>query len=234
MKKTVKLLIITILLLLLLPVTVKADSFNLNVTANKTSLKPGDTVEINLNLSNINAGELGINTLEAVLEYDSNVFEEVTQSSFSSLNNWSITYNNEDTENKGKFLAVIVVAGVKENQDIGKITLKVKNGVKDTNTTVKIKNITSNNGQELIKENDKQVTFKVGTPQQNTNNTQTNTPVINTGNTSSGITVQNENLSPSKLPQTGIGNYIFFICFGILIIVAAIGYGRYRKMNSNK
>lgn len=232
MKKIFKLLIITTLLLaFLLPVTVKADSFNLNVTSNKTSLKQGDTVEINLNLSNINAGELGINTLEAVLEYDSNVFEEVTQSSFKSLNNWSITYNNEDTENKGKFLAVIVVAGVKENQDIGKITLKVKNSAKDTNTTVKIKNITSNNGKQLIKENDKQITFKVGNPN---NNTQTNTPVVNTGNTSSGITVQNENLSPSKLPQTGIENYIFFICLGVLIIVAAIGYGRYRKMNSNK
>lgn len=232
MKKVVKSLFITaILLVFLLPVTVKADSFNLNVKANKTSLKPGDTVEINLNLSNINAGELGINTLEAVLEYDSNVFEEVTQSSFSSLNNWSITYNNEDTEYKGKFLAVIVVAGVKENQDIGKITLKVKSGAKDTNTTVKIKNITSNNGKQLIKENDKQVTFKVGN---SNNNTQTNTPVVNTGNTSSGITVQNENLSPSKLPQTGIGNYIFFICLGILIIAAAIGYGRYKKMNLNK
>lgn len=162
MKKISKILAITLTLVILLTVTVKADSFKFNVKANKASLKPGDTVAINLNISNIDAGDLGINTLEAVLEYDYNVFEEVTQDNFQSANNWSLTYNNEDTENKGKFLAVIVASGVKENQDIGRITLKVKNSAKDTNTTVKFKNVFSNNGQTLIKEADKSIAFKVG------------------------------------------------------------------------
>lgn len=245
MKRTNKILLITFVLLLVLTITVKADSFKFNVTANKTSLKPGDTVEINLNISNIDAGDLGINTLEAVLEYDSNVFEEVTQSNLTSLNNWSLTYNSEDTENKGKFLAVIVASGVKENQDIGKITLKVKNSATDTNTTVRFKNVASNNGQTLIEETDKTINFKVQSGNstsgnqntQNTQNTQTTKPVTNTGNSSSGIIVQkpsSSGQSTGKLPQTGIQNYMIYIAIGILIVAGIIGYIGYRKMKNRE
>lgn len=236
MRRTSKILFITFILLLLLTVTVKADSFKFNVTANKTSLKPGDTVEINLNLSDIDAGDLGINTLEAVLEYDSDVFEEVTQSSLTSLNNWSLTYNSEDTENKGKFLAVIVTSGVKENQDIGKITLKVKNSAKTTDTTVRLKNVASNNGQTLIQETDKEITFKVTSTTNSGNSNTQNTPVTNTGNSSSGIIVQNQSTGQStgKLPQTGIQNYMIYIAIGVLLIVCAIGYVGYRKMKNDK
>ena len=117
MKKHLKILFtIIILLLILLPTQVQADSFKFNATANKNNVQPGETVTITLNVSDINAGELGINTVEAYLEYDSTIFEEVTQSDIESLNNWSITYNEEETEYKGKMLAVILQDGVTEDQ----------------------------------------------------------------------------------------------------------------------
>jgi len=218
MKKKLKILfIILILTIFLLPVSVQANSFKLNVQANKTTVKPGETVEISLNLSDINAGELGINTVEGVIEYDNTIFEEITSSNIQSLNNWSITYNNEETEYKGKFLAVIIQDGVTENQDIGKITFKVKNSAKNTNTSIKIKNILSNDGNTLIEETDKQVSFTI---QANASSTVTEDQ----------IDVEHENLSTGTLPQTGDSHYIFYIIGLILIIVSIIIYIRYKKI----
>lgn len=232
MKKISKILLIALFILAVCQATVKADSFKFNVKANKDSLKPGDTVEINLNLSDIDAGDLGINTLEATLGYDPDVFEEVTQSSFSAVNNWSLTYNSEDTENKGKILAVIVTSGVKENQDIGKITLKVKSNAKDTNTTVTLKNVASNNGQNLINETDKAITFKVVGGQTDSEN---NKP--STGNSSSGIIVQNNQnsgQSQGRLPQTGVENYKIYAAIAILVVMSIIAYMGYKKMKEKE
>lgn len=234
MKRSQKILLIGLMLFIIfIPTMVKADSFNLNFTANKTTLKPEETVELNLNISNIDAGEEGINTLEAKLEYDTSIFEEVTQSSIQSLNNWSLTYNNEETESKGKILAVIIVSGVTQNQDIGKIKLKVKKGVNYTDTTVKLTGITSNNGQELIKENDKQVSFKVGNKQvqnQDTDKTNNNTT---TNTTTSNLIEQQPNLSKGPLPQTGsrVGNAVLTLAAVIIAVVAIVIYIQYRKVN---
>lgn len=229
MKRNCKILLIALMLfLILMPTMVKADSFQFNVKANKTSLKPGDTVELTIQLANIDIGNSGINTLEGILEYDTSIFEEVSQDSIQSLNNWSFTYNNEDTQNKGRFLAAILAEGVTKDQEIAKITLKVKSGVSYTNTTIKFVEIATNNEEELIKESDKQVTFEVGT--KSSGNQTENTVKTNT---TSNLIVEEQNLSQGTLPQTGskIANVFFVIGAVALIIMAVAIFIRYRKMN---
>lgn len=232
MKKVSKVLLVTIFLIGIFTVTVNADSFKFNVKANQTSLKPGDTVEINMNISDIDAGDLGINTLEAILEYDSNVFEEVSQSNFSSKNNWSLTYNSEDTENKGKFLAVIVTTGVKENQDIGTLTLKVKNSAQNTNTTVTLKNVASNNGETLINETDKAITFKIESDN-NANKPNTGNPGIVIEDNKNNST-QNSIKKDGDIPKTGLENYKIYIATGVTVVIAMVAYGVYKKIESKR
>ena len=244
------------MMVFILPINVQADSFTLNVVADKTSVKPGETVELTLQLANIDAGNLGINTLECTLEYDKNIFEEVEQSNMQSLNNWSLTYNSEDDSQNGKLLAVIITDGVTEDQNIGKIMLKVKNGVEYSSTTIKITQIASNNGQEIIQESDKQVVLEVGNkPEEQDPNDQENngnggngssdndrddqTGNDNQGNGNQGNSSQgnngnkgqNDDISPDIIPQAGmVGGIIIFIVAVILIVVAIISFIQYKNI----
>ena len=153
--------VVLIVLMLLIPVRVQADSFRFGMKANKTSLKAGETVTISLSVNDIDAGDAGINTVEGKFKYDSNVFEEVKKSDFTSSNGWSLTYNDEETAQKGKLLGVVLQSGTKKNQEIGKVKLKVKSKVKVSQTTIKMTNIATNNGSDLIKDSDKQVILKL-------------------------------------------------------------------------
>lgn len=240
MKKITKILIIIFMIsLMLFPTIVQANSFKLNVTADKTKLNAGDTVTVSLNLSDINVGELGINTIESIIDYDRNIFEEITSSSIQSLNNWSFTYNSEDTEQRGKLVAVIIASGVTEDQEIGKITFKVKNNVEYTNTKITLKDITSNNGQELIKDENKEVSFQIGeepikdngqVDNQDPNNTEQDTNLKE-----ENLIVKNDNkdntTSLKKLPKTGFSNAICF--WGIVVLIGGgiYSYIRFKKMD---
>ena len=205
-----------------------ASSFNFNTSASASTLKPGDTVVISLNISNIDVGESGINTIEAVLEYDENVFEPVLPTNFAGLNNWSITYNNEEGENKGKFVAVIVQEGVTEDQAIGNLTLKVKYEVEDQSTNVTFKNIKTNDGENEITNTDKIVTLNIENPVvEEPEEPQTN--IINQDDIK-----EEENLSPNRLPQTG--EYTFIIIGIVLaaLIIGIIAYTSYKKIKNVK
>ena len=205
-----------------------ASSFNFNTSASASTLKPGDTVVISLNISNIDVGESGINTIEAVLEYDENVFEPVLPTNFAGLNNWSITYNNEEGENKGKFVAVIVQEGVTEDQAIGNLTLKVKSEVEDQSTNVTFKNIKTNDGENEITNTDKIVTLNIENPVvEEPEEPQTN--IINQDDIK-----EEENLSPNRLPQTG--EYTFIIIGIVLaaLIIGIIAYTSYKKIKNVK
>ena len=92
-QKIQAILLIMVMLVTALSVTVKADnnySVGMSLTSN-SKLKAGATITVSVNLTSINAGN-GIDGIEAGLEYDKNVFEEITDSSLKSSNDWVITY----------------------------------------------------------------------------------------------------------------------------------------------
>ncbi len=242
MRRTIKTIaLFLIFMIFLMPLYAQADSFTFNVTADKTQVDPGEEVVITLNLSDIDAGELGINTVEATLSYDTNVFEEVTQEDFQSLNNWSLTYNGEDTEQKGKILGVIIASGVTEDQTIGTITLKVKEGVEYQNTTVSFTGIATNNGTDIINETDKTINLEIGTapaepeePNEDNNNEINigNTVDDDNSNTTTNTPTSDNTQSPNRLPQTGTAMF-FMIAFVIIVlgILTFVGYNRYKNID---
>lgn len=138
-------------------------NFNALATANTTELKPEEEVTITVEVSDINMGENGINTLEGFIEYDKNIFEEIKSSSLQSLNNWTTTYNDENGKLNGKFLAVNLSVGVKENTQIFAVKLKVKKDIKKTSTKINFKDLTSNDGTNLVNVGTKTVELTVKT-----------------------------------------------------------------------
>lgn len=125
--------------------------FKAKLTADNTSINSGDSVTLTLQISDIDMGEDGINVVEGTLNYDKDIFEKVLVTDFQDQDNWQTTYNSEDTEKNGKFLSANLSNKVKENTNILKVTLKTKKDLKESKkTTIEIKDITSNNGKDLI------------------------------------------------------------------------------------
>lgn len=173
----------------------------------------------------------GINAIESVLDYDDKIFETVTREDITVQNNWTMTYNQEAGAHSGNFLVSNIIAGVKQEQKIGEIKFKVRDDVKQgTTTEIKFKNITSNDGENLVKEEDKKVTIKiigetnnnVVTPIENTNNTPT-PPSVTTNNTPAN------NVKPNNLPYTGTADFIK-VAIIVLAITSIIGYIKYKQI----
>lgn len=165
-KKILITLAIFIFFLVNIVTTVRASEFKFNAVADKEELTPGEEVTITMSIRDINV-ESGINTIEAWLEYDKEIFENVKTEN---ANDWEITYNTETGERYGKFLIIKMTTGQKEAEDVGKIKLNVKKDIPSQETEVKILQITSNDGDELIDEGDRIIKFKINNPNMDDNN----------------------------------------------------------------
>ena len=128
--------------------SINASSYDLSVNPENIKAKMGDTLEIEINLKDIDMGEKGINVIEGYIEYDEDVIESIE---IIDENQWQMTYNNDKTsELYGKFLSKKNIEGTKGNEKIAKIKLKIKDKISKTTSQVKIKEITSNDGEKLI------------------------------------------------------------------------------------
>lgn len=134
-------------------------SFKFSATPNSDIVVEGEIIKINLKISDINAGEEGINTVSFRFTYDENFFEDV---SVNSKNNWSITYNDEkDNKERGRALAILLSSGITKDQEIGEITLKVKKNLTLKTGTIKFTEVSTNNGTSIIKEEDKTININL-------------------------------------------------------------------------
>lgn len=154
MKKTLFYVIAIIILLLTTSAiaTSKSDIVRANLSSSEEKLKAGQEVVITLKFDNYNEDTKGINCFYAVLEYDKQIFEKVTQANFETQNNWEeLKYNQETGE-----LVVIKKVGTNKEEEIAQITLKVKEEVEPKKTDVLLSSITTSEGKEdLIIENAK-------------------------------------------------------------------------------
>ena len=161
MKKVVSILGIIAIICTLMPISMGA-SFKFEPTISATKVDAGSTITINLKLSDIDAGEKGINTFKCTFLYNKDIFEDV---SVSSKNNWSITYNNQEGNPQyGTLLAVLIATGVTNDQEIGTITLKVKEGTEGKNGEISFTSVSTNDGEVEIPETDKVLTVAVNDP----------------------------------------------------------------------
>lgn len=142
MKKTAK--IVTILMIVFIAISYASvvNAATVSMTLNSSSkLKAGDTIEVTLKIGNISAGD-GIDAIVASLDYDKNVFEQVTQNNFVGLNQWNVNIYDATTQ----IFTMTKSAKVNTPTDVLKITLKVKNPVNVNSTTVTIKDISASGG----------------------------------------------------------------------------------------
>ena len=140
-----------------------ASSFKFTATPEIIAVKPGDEVSVTLKISDIDAGNEGINVVETTLEYDNNYIDSID---FIDKNDWNSTYNSNQGDLFGKLLYSKMVVGVKDDEEIGVLKIKIKENVDEFETQVKLKNVTSNDGYSLMDDGTKTVTlkYKIVTP----------------------------------------------------------------------
>ena len=142
-KKTVTLLIVFIFLLITSNV-VNAEgtgSLTIKISPDASEAIENKKVYVYLSLTNFNNVETNEPmALTGVLNYDKNIFENVT---VEGLNNWIAGYNPENGN------LTLDTSSIKENSNIAKITLDVKDTSKSFTSDIKVNNITLTNGENV-------------------------------------------------------------------------------------
>ena len=184
MKRKFLLIVLVICLIISLLVnTANAASFIATMTASKTTVAESTEFTVTVKVSNIDAGTNGINSVEGIFSYDNKVFEAVTNSGISGLNEWAPNYF-ADT---GK-IVLFKTSYTKNDEDILQITLKTKAGTAGKSGVVSFKNISASNSEAEIPAADISTTITVG-----------NSSSANAGNTSSN---QETNSTPQQIATT--------------------------------
>lgn len=152
-----KLRLITALSIIMVSLTgiVSASSFDVGVNPTEVTAKQGESIEVKVDLKDIDMKEKGINTLEGYINFDEDVIENVE---LVTKNDWQIEYNKDSNSDLyGKFLMVKDIEGIKENEEVLTLKIKVKGKVKKESTKVTLKDLTSNDGENLVNIGDKEI-----------------------------------------------------------------------------
>lgn len=134
---------------------VSASSFDVGVNPTEVTAKQGESIEVKVDLKDIDMKEKGINTLEGYITFDEDVIESVE---VETKNDWQIEYNKDNNSDLyGKFLMVKDIEGIKENEEVLTLKIKVKDKVKKESTKVVLKDLTSNDGENLVNIGNKEI-----------------------------------------------------------------------------
>lgn len=136
-----------------------AQEANVAVSTNKTTLAPGEQVEITLSLENAEQGTY--KALEGILSFDKNVFQSITIDDLTALNEWTGFEYNETSQKfvlyrkevkQNAFLKVKLTALTTLNADSTEVSINkfyVSNGKKDILSTAKTE-ITLNKNAPVV------------------------------------------------------------------------------------
>ena len=221
--KIFSILTITIIMLILMIDSVyAADSYVVGLSTSAESVLPGGTVVLHVTIPTI-AVEKGVGTLAGTIEYDTSVFDAIAKSNIKNKEDWeSVTFNPAN----GKFVTLTDSGEtLKESTEVFDITFKVLDTAKAGDTTIKITNISSSDGDKDIATTDVSKTIKISSKEtQGTTNTSTNT----SANTSTKANNTAKN-NVAVLPYAGESD-IALIGIGILIAGAVIGYFKFKSL----
>lgn len=193
--------------------------------ASDSKLKEGETVTINVKLTSVNAGE-GIDALTAGIEYDTNVFETLSTSNFTSSTSWTPTFAAQTNK-----MTALKNEKVTAAETMFTITLKVKSSISVDSTTIKLKDIVvsggivANGGTGDISVSNTSVTISKEKEAASITEkpTPTPTPVNNT-------TVKDTTTTKkTTLPKTGIAQY-GTIAIVVVAIIGIFSYVLYKKI----
>lgn len=258
-----KLLLITLIILLViceLTSIVSASSFTATMTASSTTVPESTELTVTIKVSNIDAGDKGINSISGILSYDNAVFETLTTASIDSLNEWVATYSPDS----GKF-TLYKNTWVKNDEEVAQITLKTKKGTSGKSGEITCTSIEAANSESQISASDISTMITVGTPSSSdgtgntstntntpqqiptntsrnntTNNTNRNTNVANNTNTnrntnnaqSSYVNTNVNTTSEDDIPYTGTSDNIMRAIF-VVLVIAGISYFKYESIKES-
>lgn len=140
-------LIVLLFIVIVCPHIVSAKGIEMNT--DKTEIKAGDTVTITIKIKDVGIDE-GINSIQGQLIYSKDDWEQVNAEDIKSKNNWSMTYNNENTESEGKFILINFGLGETEEQELAQITLKSKTKIIGKNSEIKLSELYTTDGEKMI------------------------------------------------------------------------------------
>ena len=248
--KNIKILSIFTLIIMMIVMTCTTivyatDSFSLDLIADKTTLHPGDTVQLQIKLNNLNieSGEQGIGAYSGKLLYNADIFDFVSITS----DKWEVM------QNEGKIIANTKDANVVTAPEVtATVKLQVKENATEGATEVELTQIqgsapdtiegvgskveltiakvtTQEPGKEPGKENDKK--NEVGNTNTPGGNQQNQASQPNKSNTA-GINTYYQT-SDKELPKAGIMTILAPIAF-VGLIIAVVSFIKYQKYKDIK
>ena len=108
----------------------------------------GETVTIDLGIENIEMGEFGVNCIVGYIQYNDSIFDEFN---IEGVNGWVYEQNqSKNHEMYGKFILYTMKAGIKQDENVAKITLKLKTNLEPQLTEIKFLELQSGEGESNI------------------------------------------------------------------------------------
>ena len=207
------------------------ENNTIEINTNKEQIKKGEEIEISIKIPST---ENSLYTYSGELEYDKEVFENVTNENFNAENSWG---NLEYNEKNGKF--ILTNNKSKGNEEILKIKLLCKNDNENTDTKIDIKNLKTLNVEkniEIITLDSKQIDIKI----KNDKETNKDTENIDKKDDTEDADKNNENTNKEEKDNIFNGMWPFAgkksskILILLIIISAIISIClliRYKKIN---
>ena len=236
-KITVVTVIMMIMIIIATPVFAADHTFTFTANPETITVKAGETVTINLGISDIDQSTDGISAIKGELEYNKELFENVNLKA--TAENWSVTFN----EANGTFVLVILGAE-KESKNVAKLTATVKKDTELKAGTITFKDVFSSY-QDLTdsEETTKIVTVNIEEDSSHdedkdkeeniidddTNRITPSKPDKNSSITPSSQTDEGKSSSKSVLPKAGIESWIAIFIVAV-IIVGIIEFIKYKRI----
>lgn len=244
---SIVLVLITTLCMMVLPTYAAEYGITFTVNPATTTAKLGDTISVDLGIADIDQSTNGINAVQGDVVYDESLFESVDLIGVG--NNWSVSYNNTNSELKGRFVLSNMNSS-KETQVVARVVAKIKANATVEKGTITLKDMFSSYGSSATDKTTKTITVNIGQSgsQEDGNvidNTSkddksSNTSKNTSGGTSSSTKNNTSSTNPSKtntstsskassLPKAGISSWIAIFVIAA-IVVAIIEFIKYRKI----
>ncbi len=256
--KLLSIVIVMLLMISMVAMNAYAVSFTATMTPSATTVKEATEFTITVKVSNLDVGANGINSLEGYLKYDTDVFENISESSIEGLNSWVAKFD----ETTGK-ISLTKNTFVTSTQEVFQVAFKTKSGVSGKSGNILYSDIIASNSETTISATDISTSITIGNASEgNTSNTisnisaiQTNTVSINaitstgnnvttntanttntTNNTNQAVssyvnTMTNTNAG-TEMPNTGVDDTILKLIF-VVIAVALVFYIKIERLNKD-
>ena len=236
MKNTLrlKIAISVIIMIMILGISNISNAYSVGATLSSgDKLVAGKNVTVTLSLSSIDAGE-GLSSITVdKINYDTNVFETISASSFAGNNGWNPTYS---TKSQG--LTLTNNTHITANGAAVNLTLKVKDGVTAKSSIIKFEGIVASAGLTTgdINVGTKTLTVNADSEanggSESTPSTGTSTPSTTTQDTTNnqqGKVTTAKKANISQLPKAGLETGIVFVLVAGLL-VGIVFYAKYKNI----